>query len=145
MNITHATLQEIKGVLPHIGESLQEGSRGFYQIGRDQASKMMQDVLDEDGQIQIAKDGETIIGWVLYGQQKDSFTGEDIGFIYDLFVMQEYRGRGIAKSLMENAMTELKLQGMNSVRLVVYAGNYAKELYEKLGFSDNRTVMSKKL
>ncbi|WP_101841883.1 GNAT family N-acetyltransferase [Halobacillus sp. Marseille-P3879] len=145
MNITHATREEINEIMPYLGESLEEGSRGYYKIDQDQAAKMVQDVLSEDGQIQVAKEDNQVVGWVLYGHQKDSFTGELIGFIYDLFVLPDYRSRGFAKSMMENAMTELKLQGMTSVRLVVYAGNEAKKLYEKLGFAENRTIMNKPL
>ncbi|MFG6146770.1 GNAT family N-acetyltransferase [Halobacillus sp. B23F22_1] len=145
MNITHATLGEIEEIMPHLGESLEEGSRGYYQIEQDQATKMVQDVLNDDGQIQVVREDDKVVGWVLYGQQKDSFSGENIGFIYDLYVLPDYRERGFAKAMMENALTELKLQGMTSVRLVVYAGNEAKQLYEKLGFAENRTVMNKSL
>ncbi|GGF17524.1 hypothetical protein GCM10010954_15330 [Halobacillus andaensis] len=145
MNITHATLGEIEEITPHLGESLKEGSRGYYQIEQDQATKMVQDVLNDDGQIQVVREDDKVAGWVLYGQQKDSFSGENIGFIYDLYVLPDYRSRGFAKAMMENALTELKLQGMTSVRLVVYAGNEAKQLYEKLGFAENRTVMNKPL
>ncbi|MFC7063059.1 GNAT family N-acetyltransferase [Halobacillus seohaensis] len=146
MYISHATREEIDEILPRVGDSLEEGSRGYYEVEQDKASRMMQEVLQkEDGQVLVVKEDSQVVGWILYGQQKDSFTGESIGFIYDLFVFENYREQGFAEALINKAMTDLKIQGMASVRLVVYAGNYAKNLYEKLGFTDNRTVMTKTL
>ncbi|WP_082231992.1 GNAT family N-acetyltransferase [Halobacillus massiliensis] len=145
MNISHATRAEIDELLPRVQESLEEGSRGYYEVDQDKASRMMEDVLNQDGQIQVAVDDGQVVGWVVYGQQDDSFSGEKVGFIYDLFMRKEFRGRGHAKALMDSALRELQLQGMASVRLVVYAGNHARELYEKLGFTDQRTVMAMEL
>ncbi|WP_173918106.1 GNAT family N-acetyltransferase [Halobacillus sp. Marseille-Q1614] len=145
MNITHATTEEINEILPRVQESLEEGSRGYYEVDQDKASRMMQDVLSQDGQIQVVTEEGQVVGWVVYGQQDDRFSGEKVGFIYDLFLRKEYRGKGYARALMDSALRELKLQGMTSVRLVVYAGNHARALYEKLGFTEQRTVMAKKL
>jgi ribosomal protein S18 acetylase RimI-like enzyme len=57
-------------------------------------------------------------------------------------VLEEFRGNGIAKQLMETGIEHLKQDGYSEVRLSVYAGNQAIKLYEKLGFKNRTITMS---
>ncbi len=45
-------------------------------------------------------------------------------------MLEEFRGNGIAKQLMETGIEHLKQDGYSEVRLSVYAGNQAIKLYE---------------
>ena len=57
------------------------------------------------------------------------------GYIWDLFVLKEYRNRGIGSSLLDDACDYLKSVGADKVGLLVNYGNEnAKRLFEKLGF-----------
>ncbi|MGJ9460711.1 hypothetical protein [Oceanobacillus sp. CF4.6] len=38
----------------------------------------------------IAKEGEELLGWILLGTTKDQFTDQTQGFIYELFVLEEF-------------------------------------------------------
>lgn len=82
------------------------------------------------------------MGWILIGANKDQFTDQLNGFIYELFVKEKFRGRGISKGLMNVAIEHLRQEGYSEVRLSAYVGNNAIKLYEKLGFSI-RTVNMK--
>ena len=90
----------------------------------------------------IATEGDNLMGWILIGTSKDQFTEKIYGFIYELFVLEEFRGNGIAKQLMETGIEHLKQGGYSEVRLSVYAGNQAIKLYEKLGFKNRTITMS---
>jgi ribosomal protein S18 acetylase RimI-like enzyme len=82
------------------------------------------------------------MGWILIGTSKDQFTEKKYGFIYELFVLEDFRGNGISKRLMETGIEHLKQEEFSEVRLSVYAGNQAIKLYEKLGFKNRTITMS---
>lgn len=82
-------------------------------------------------------DGHTLIGWVQIDKAFDYLTGDEIGWINDLYVKAPYRGKGYSKLLMEEAFKEFRKNGYSDVRLNVYSHNEkAMKLYEKMGFKD---------
>jgi GNAT superfamily N-acetyltransferase len=48
------------------------------------------------------------MGWILIGKSKDQFTDKINGFIYELFVIEEFRGKGISKMLMRTGIDNMK-------------------------------------
>lgn len=54
------------------------------------------------------------------------------GYLADVFILEEYRGRGLSKWLMECVMTHPDLQGF---RRWMLATRDAHELYRKFGFA----------
>lgn len=58
------------------------------------------------------------------------------GFIHHTAVLPEYRNRGIAKALVENAMEALEKEGINKAALVVFERNeLGNGFWEKIGFT----------
>jgi len=94
----------------------------------------------------VAEESDNIMGAIMYiSSREDQITREKYGFILNLIVFPEYRKKGIARSLIENFKEELEKEGINDVRLNVFAENgKAIRLYEKLGFKIHSMVMSKK-
>ena len=57
------------------------------------------------------------------------------GFIHHTAVFPEYRNQGIAKMLVDNAMTALEKEGINKVALVAFEKNELGNVFwEKMGF-----------
>lgn len=56
-----------------------------------------------------------------------------------MFVLEEYRGKGISKQLIKTGVEQLKQEGYSEIRLSVFDGNPAIKIYESLGFK-NRTI-----
>jgi ribosomal protein S18 acetylase RimI-like enzyme len=82
-------------------------------------------------------DEETLVGWVQIDKSFDYLTGDEIGWINDVYVKRDYRGKGLSKLLMEESFKEFRKNGYHDVRLNVYAHNQtAMSLYEKMGFKD---------
>ena len=82
------------------------------------------------------------MGWILIGTSQDQFTDKISGFIYELFVLEEFRGNGISKRLMRTAIDHLRQDGYAEVRLSAFAENQAIKLYQKMGFNIRTVTMS---
>jgi len=68
------------------------------------------------------------------------------GFIYELYVEEANRGRGIAYAAMRLLELEALQHGFKSLGLHVFGHNHtAQRLYEKLGFAVTNINMSKSL
>ena len=70
-------------------------------------------------------------------ENTDYFSREKLGFIYELYVFPEYRGRGLSRELMEAGIKELKEKYLE-IRLNVFAGNFAKRCTKSLGLLKGR-------
>lgn len=82
-------------------------------------------------------DDDALLGWIQIDKAIEYLTGEEIGWINDLYVKMPYRGNGYSKLLIEEAIKEFRNLGYSDVRLNVYAHNEkAMALYEKMGFKD---------
>jgi len=67
-------------------------------------------------------------------------------YIWDLFVLKEYRNKGIGTALISDAMAYLKTIGFEKVGLLVnYRNENAKKLFEQLGFKLYSNFVVKKL
>lgn len=51
-----------------------------------------------------------------------------------LFVHEEYHRQGIAKTLLSNALNELKASNENITQITVHSSPYAQGFYERMGF-----------
>ena len=65
----------------------------------------------------VAEADETVVGVIMAGHDGRR------GYIYHTAVLPEYRNRGIAARLVENAMSAMKNAGINKVALVVFDRN----------------------
>jgi len=65
---------------------------------------------------------------------------DDTGYIPDICLLQEYRGKGIGKALLVHSMKEMTRleEGLEKINLDVTIDNPARYLYESLGYEDVR-------
>ena len=78
----------------------------------------------------VAKDGERVVGFVFFGEDKED---RSVGEIFALYVLKEYYGTGLGCRLMDTALEQLKDYPV--VRLWAVTGNArAIRFYEKCGF-----------
>lgn len=81
----------------------------------------------------VAVAGNEVVGWC------DILPRRAPGFshcgVVGIGVHPEYRGRGIGRRLLTEALRRVKEQGLERIELEVYASNHrARALYESLGF-----------
>lgn len=88
----------------------------------------------------VAEDEKKIVGVIMAGNDGRR------GYIYHTAVDKQYRNRGIAKCLVENAVSALQKEGINKAALVVFNGNRAgNAFWDKMGFTvrDDLTYRNK--
>jgi ribosomal protein S18 acetylase RimI-like enzyme len=78
----------------------------------------------------VAEVENAIVGVIIVGNDGRR------GYIYHTAVNPQYRKQGIAKSLVDTAMTALQKIGINKVALVVFGRNEIGNVFwEKMGFN----------
>ena len=64
------------------------------------------------------------------------------GFIYHTAVLSDYRKQGIAKMLVDNAVTALDKEGIHKVVLVVFERNeIGNDFWEHIGFTERNDLV----
>ena len=124
--------------------SLFDGYRQFYGMESDLAGA--QAFLSErmrrgDSVILVAKEQEGLsVGFVQLYPAFSSVRMAPIFILNDLYVDQDWRGRGIGERLMEAARRHAVQSGNIALELATEKTNErAQRLYEKLGYSRDRT------
>jgi ribosomal protein S18 acetylase RimI-like enzyme len=142
MEIRKPNESEYKKILSLSPQALFAGTLGAANPSDEKVKQLIEPLLQKGSYYSLATEGDNLMGWILIGTSKDQLTETMYGFIYELFVLEEFRGNGISKQLMETSIEHLKQDGFSEVRLSVYAGNQAIKLYEKLGFNNKIITMN---
>ncbi|WP_407271674.1 GNAT family N-acetyltransferase [Radiobacillus sp. PE A8.2] len=144
--IGRPTTQEVDYILANAQYSANEGIQQSGLISKQKAVQMHVSVLDYGGYYLVYRNNnQTIAGWILIGESGDQFTEQVHAFIYEIYVLPNYRKKGIGKVLLQSAMDLCKQRGYQEIRLNVFAKNSAKLIYERLGFEDVQMLMNKRL
>ena len=78
----------------------------------------------------VAEEDSKIVGVIMAGNDGRR------GYIYHTAVLPEFRGKHVAKTLVENAMAALEKEGITKVALVVFEKNQnGNGFWEKIGFT----------
>lgn len=142
MEIRKPNELELKEILSLGPQAIFAGTLGQVKPSEEKVKQLVEPLLQKECYYLIANKDDHLLGWILIGESKDQFDGKTFGFIYELFVLEEFRGNGISKRLIEKSIEHFKQKGYSEVRLSVFAGNQAIKLYEKLGFTDRTITMS---
>ena len=102
---------------------------------------------EENSEVFVAEDERhKYVGHVLVGQVRNIMTGLSLGHIYDIFVEEEFRGKGIGKLLLEKAENYCRKKSYSRIALAVSAKNdSAIRLYSRNGSKTERMVMAKEI
>ena len=106
-------------------------------------------ILDEfndylkDGIIVIALIKGQIVGYLLGIIEGDRY--ERFGHIGEVFVSNNFRGKGISTKLKDKFIEYLKVKNIESCKIYVNQDNLALEIYKKWGFKIDKFRLSLKL
>jgi ribosomal protein S18 acetylase RimI-like enzyme len=139
--IERATEKDKQFISTRAAESASEGAQ--QPLSAEKANSMFDSIVNKGGYYLVYRNADrSIAGWILLGENTDYFSDKKFGFIYDIYVLPEYRGRGISKEFIQEGISTLKTSGYEEVRLNVFATNHAKEIYKKFGFKDLNSIMT---
>ncbi|WP_273835158.1 GNAT family N-acetyltransferase [Guptibacillus sedimenti] len=139
MDIRKPNEVEIEKIIALSPQAIFEGTLGEAEPTIEKAKQLVESLMKKSSYYLISTKNDVITGWILLGGSKDQFSDKKLGFIYELFVIEEYRGKGISKQLIKTGVEQLKQEGYSEIRLSVFDGNQAIKIYENLGFK-NRTI-----
>ncbi|MEB4820230.1 GNAT family N-acetyltransferase [Bacillus thuringiensis] len=142
MEIRKPNDSELKNIILLSPQAVFDGTLCEVKPTNEKIKHLVEPLLEKGSYYLIATENDKIMGWILIGVSKDQFTDKINGFIYELFVREEFRGNGISKRLMRTAIEHLRQDGYSEVRLSAFAGNKAIKLYEKMGFNIRTVSMS---
>lgn len=145
MGIRKPTTTELETILAMSPQAIFDGTLGEIRPTDSKIENLIKPLLEKGGFYFIAEEASRIIGWILLGTAKDPFTDVVNGFVYEIYILKEYRGRGFSKGLMNAAIEHFKKEGYEEVRLSAKAENPAVQIYEKAGFQTRTVSMSLKL
>jgi GNAT superfamily N-acetyltransferase len=98
------------------------------------------------GILQLVLDGERLVGYLAVCFDFSLEYHGKCAWIDELFVNEQYRGKGIGTRLLELAESISRDHGARTLHLEVNHGNRAIGLYHRLGFVDHhRYLMTKRL
>lgn len=86
----------------------------------------------------VAYDGETLAGFAVYYRHFSSFRGERGYYLEDIFVEEEYRGRGLGLAMIKDIARQARTLGYERIDFQVLSYNEgAIKFYERLGAASN--------
>ena len=119
-----------------LGKAMHQESR-YKNMGFSE-TKITQLLTNQNCFCALAKSGENYIGFIFGLIQESWFCEEKIGFDLGLYVLPEYRGKGLAAlRLIQSFERHCKSKGCSQISLSSSASIYeekALRLYEKLGY-----------
>jgi GNAT superfamily N-acetyltransferase len=140
VEILPARTDEIEELLPLIRAYCE-----FYETEpNDEGLRKMFETLISDpsqGAVFIARDGGTAVGFATLDWKWSSLKAARIGYLEDLFVDPETRGRGIADALIEVCADRCREHGMPAMEWLTAPDNHrAQKVYERTGADSDTYV-----
>jgi GNAT superfamily N-acetyltransferase len=133
VEIRPARAGEVEELLP-----LMRAYCDFYEVTPEDAGLMeMARTLiadPEQGAMFIARSGDGAVGFATLDWKWSSLKGARIGFLEDIFVTPDARGRGIADALIETCAERCRDLGMPAIQWLTAPENHrAQSVYDRTG------------
>ena len=95
----------------------------------------------------VAEDASgRLLGYVILGELTPFSSPRPVGFVYDIWVAPDRRGRGVGRFLLQAAERWARAKGYGAIKLEVAEANAAAlALYRSAGYLAEREYLSKRL
>ena len=111
---------------------------------RDVAALLVDGRPAEGHHLFVVEDGRGPVGRLWFAERRTG--GETVAWVYDLFIHEQHRRRGLARETMGLLEDEARRRGLRKIALNVFGGNApARALYRSLGYAEVSVWMSKAL
>ncbi|HEY4705171.1 MAG TPA: GNAT family N-acetyltransferase [Thermoplasmata archaeon] len=87
-----------------------------------------------------------LLGYVILGELTPFSSPSPVGFVYDIWVAPEHRGRGVGRFLIQESERWARAKGYATIKLEVAEANLAAmALYRSAGYGAEREYLSRRL
>ena len=139
-------------VMPHEGDAPTVDTSGVEEVGWEELEPIWAEGMRASPEIQDEEEVRQLVAAQLrrriavnvryFAARVDGriasycelFSDEHTGQIESVMTLEEFRGRGLAKSIVARSLAESKAAGHDFTFLLAEAEDWPKELYRKLGF-----------
>ncbi len=146
-----AALLRFVGGFQDYERGLHPNRRPAAEVAEGYLAEMERETAANDGALFMAEVSGEAVGFVCChaGHDEDMMINEETrpyGYVSDIFVASEHRGRGVGAALLAAAESHLAGLGFSRVTLTVMAANAeARALYEKCGYRADDVIYEKQL
>lgn len=88
------------------------------------------------GRVLLAYYGERFVGWLRYG-----FFWDEIPFMNMLYFLEEERGKGFGRALVNDWENRMRAEGYRRVMTSTQVDESAQHFYRKLGYRDTGALL----
>jgi ribosomal protein S18 acetylase RimI-like enzyme len=140
--VRYATLRDAKAIAELYSATLQEAFKAtvaadqIAQVAADKGVAFWREAIEySEPHVQVALNGEKIIGFVGYDRCRDPKTPNTLGEIWDIYGSPDYWGLGVGLALWDAAREGLHEEGCTNVSVwVPLANERALRFHELAGF-----------
>lgn len=142
MFIKLATNKDLKVIYNAVPYLFKEAMNCQIDVSDDALKALSKELVSKGARYFVWKEGESIKGFILFDTKFDYLTQQAYGFIYELYVFEEYRGMHIAKELINFIQKYAQDQGLLTLKLNVFTSNTVQRFYTALGYQVEQMTMS---
>ena len=115
------------------------------KVEADIERQLSDGVRTEDAYLYAVEDDGEAVGYVWMSKQGDQ-VGKPIAFVFDLWISEDARGRGLGRAAMVALEEKAHELGLDTIHLNVFGYNTAaRRLYQSLGYEELSVQMAKSL
>ena len=99
--------------------------------------ELLQTVVEKQGEVLVAVQDGVCVGFIAWYLENEPEFSQTYGYISDIVVSQNYRGKGIGQQLLDLAIAHIRETSVKRIHIGCLLENTAtKKFYEKNGFAD---------
>lgn len=121
----------------------------YYVPSTDSIEYLTRSITKNMPRILVAKENKRLIGFITFEEGKESYFDtaiKNFGIVLELFVLDNYRGKGIGRKLMNEAEQYFVGKGLEFIKVECSTFNLpGLKFYQANGYTNRQSLLFKKI